>query len=290
MPVAVPYPGGPGAYAGLAYIDAHPEIGFLFRSGAINLVDVFRRALAAGALDGSNMVADFARALDQTVRASKNQLATLHHQVGSLAQQNILEAYEQARVTKGRHIAPYRESTRDANGRLAHALGREDFFRGTPDGIGLANRSMLDKEARQWHRLNFGARPASGDSPGRFPLTWDGLVVGAIGLPAEPSAPFVLPRGVWIGEGGTREQAGGSRTGQFYPQSQRAALAGRGVLGRPGGVRRAGGIRAWNFLDAGIATIATEIGPAYQNLYDRWLASSAQRGVGPLSRVVKVHQ
>lgn len=289
MPVGVPYPGRGGPYAGLAYVDASRDIDEIYRSGGINLVDVFSRALAGGALDASDLVRNFALALEQTVRASKNQLATLHHQVGSLAQQNILEAYEQARVTQGRHIAPYRLSTRDAGGRLAHALAREDFFRGTPDGIGLANRSMLDQEARQWHRLNFGARPGAGSSPGRFPVTWQGLVVGAIGLPAEPSAPFVLPRGVWVGEGGTRQQAGASRSGQFYPQSARGALAGTGVLGRPGGARRAAGIRAWNFLDAGVATIAAEIGPAYQNLYERWLAS-AQRGVGPVSRVVHVQR
>lgn len=261
MPVAVPYPGRAGPYAGLAYIDAHPEIGELYRSGGITLVDVFARALAAGALDGSEMVRNFALALEQTVRASKNQLGTVHHQVGVLAQQDIVEAYERARVEKGRNLAPYRESTRDAGDRLLHALGREDFFRGTPDGIGLANRTMLDSEARQWHRLNFGARPRAGAPPQQAQIQWQGLVVGAIGLPYEPSAAFGLPRGFW-------------REGGFYPTGPRQ-------------IYKTKGIRAWNFLDAGVATIAAEIGPAYENLYDRWLTSSL-RGVGPLSRVVDV--
>lgn len=270
MPVGVPYAfqgvpfrnrGGP--FAGLAYVDASRDIDELYLSGGVNLVGLFKQALAAGSLDGSEIVRSFALALDQTVRASKNQLATLHHQVGVLAQQNIIEAYEQARVAKGRNIEPYRLSARDAGDRLLHALGREDFFRGTPDGIGLANRTMLDKEARQWHRLNFGARPGSGAPPRPAQVQWQGLVVGAIGLPYEPSAAFGLPRGFW-------------REGGFYPTGPRQ-------------IYKTKGIKAWNFLDAGTATIASEIGPAYQNLYDRWLASS-QRGVGPLSRVVHVHQ
>jgi hypothetical protein len=263
MPVAVPYPGRAGPYAGLAYVDASADVDELYRSGGFNLADLFGAALAAGALDGNQMARDFALALEQTVRASRNQLAQLHHQIGVVAQQDIIAAYEAALVTKGRNIDPYRESTRDAGGRLLRALGREDFFRDTYDGIGLANRNMLDREARQWHRLNFGARPGAGVAPRQFQISWQGLTVGAIGLPNEPSAPFGLPRGFW-------------REGAFGPTGPRQIYKTRGI-------------RAWNFLDAGTATIGREIGPAYEGLYGRWLESSL-RGVGPLSRVVNVQR
>jgi hypothetical protein len=263
MPVAVPYPDRAGPYAGLAYVDASADVDELYRSGGISLQSLFAEALAAGALDGNTMVRDFAAALEETVRSSRNQLANLHHQVGVVAQANIVAAYEQARVEKGRNIPSYRESTRDAGGRLLHALLSADFFRGTYDGIGLANRTLLDREARQWHRLNFGARPGPGAPPQQAQVEWQGLVVGAIGLPSEPSAAFGLPRGFW-------------QEGAFGPTGPRQIYKTRGI-------------RAWNFLDAGTATIAREIGPAYQGLYDRWLTSSL-RGVGPLSRVVSVAQ
>jgi len=268
MPVGVPYAfqgipyqnrGAP--YAGLAYVDASSDVAELYRSGGFNIKDLFAKALAAGALDGNQMVRDFALALEQTVRASRNQLAQLHHQIGVVAQADIVAAYEAALVNKGRNLAPYRESTRDAGGRLLRALGREDFFRGTYDGIGLANRNLLDREARQWHRLNFGARPGAGVAPRQFQITWQGLAVGAIGLPSEPSAPFGLPRGFW-------------REGGFYPTGPRQ-------------IYKTKGIRAWNFLDAGTEAISRNLGPAYEGLYGRWLESST-RGVGPLSRVVNV--
>jgi hypothetical protein len=267
MPVRVPYPDRSGPFAGLSYVDANPDIDELYGVAGFSLKDLFAEALAAGALDANQMVRDFALALEQTVRASRNQLANLHHQVGVQAQQHILAAYEEARVSRGRNDAPYRESTRDAGGRLFNALAAPEFFRGTYDGIGMANRNHLDREARQWHRLNFGARSETGGGgpgsrPTATPLTWQGLVVGSLGLPFEPSPGFGLPWGYWT-EGNAFRPTGPR---QIFPTA---------------------GVRAWNFLDAGTATIAREIGPAYEGLYGRWL-ESAQRGVGPLSRIVDV--
>lgn len=265
MPVGVPY-SGPGRYAGLAYIDAHPDIDELYGTGAFNLRAMFRAALSAGDLEASEVVTRFAQALEQLTRGSRNQLANLHHQVGLVMQDEVLEAYRQARRTLGRMDPPYRVNAtakgRDAGGRLENALSSGEFFRGTYDGIGFANRTMLDRQARQWHRLNFGALPDAGARSRPAQITWQGLVVGAIGLPTAPSRPFLMPRGFWT-EGGA-----------FRPTGRVPMY-------------RTRGIRAWNFLDAGTRALGREIGPAYETLYGDWVRS-AQRGVGPISRVVNV--
>jgi hypothetical protein len=114
------------------------------------------------------------------------------------------------------------------------------------------------------------------------------MLIGSFGFTDEsPSAGFALPKGLWIGEGGRREASGASRTAMFYPQSERSSLRGKGILGRPGSAHLTQGIKAWNFLDAGVQTLAREIGPAYDDLYTGWFESAA-RGAGPLKKVINL--
>lgn len=261
MPVEIPYPGREAPYASLAYVERTVS-DELYRAGVFNIAAMFRAALAAGALEAAKVAQDFALALEQTVRSSKNQLASLHHQVGTLMQEEVLAAYEQALHTRGRNLAPYRLSTRDAGGRLAAALGSSEMFRATYDGIGFGNVRFLDSAARQWHRLNFGAAPGAGARPRSFAVKWQGLAVGAVGYQDQgPSPAFLLPRGRFV-------------EGAFFPTG-------------PTPLHPTRGIAAWNFLDAAPQALAREIGPAYSLLFERW-AASAVRGAGPLSRVVNV--
>lgn len=260
MPVRIPTGAFESPYAGIDYIlrNAQREIWDL---GVFHLLDGVRQAVAVGAAEAPEEVRRFVLALEGLTRSSRNQLITLHHQLGSLMQADVVAAYTRALATQGRNAGPYRESSRDAGGRLASALGAEGFFRGTTDGILFGNITLLDRRARQWHRLNFGALPNRGAPPGRFEVRWRNMVVGALGYEDQPSAPFLLPRGFF-------------RERQFYPTG-------------PTPIRPTRGIRAWNFLDAGVATLAREVGPAYEGLYGRWVAS-AQRGRGPLSRTIDV--
>lgn len=260
MPVGVPYPGREAPYASIAYVERQVAAE-VYRTGVFNIAALFRAAVTAGTLEAVKVAQDFALALGQTVRSSKNQLATLHHNIGTLMQEEVLAAYEEALHARGRNIAPYRLSTRDAGGRLAAALASSQMFRATYDGVGFGNVRFLDSAARQWHRLNFGAAPNAGSRPRTFAIKWQGLVVGAVGYNEGPSPAFMLPRGRFV-------------EGAFFPTG-------------PTPVHPARGVAAWNFLDAAPETLAREIGPAYSLLFDRW-AASALRGVGPLSRVVNV--
>lgn len=272
MPVRVPYPKERGGqYAGLAYVDASADIAEVYGNTGFNMKAMLKAALLAGELEGNRMVRDFAAAMENVVRSSRNQLANVHHQVGETAKDEVVAAYRRVRAERAGPGSYRQGAGRDAGGRLLQALSSPEFFRGTYDGIGFANKTFLDGQARQWYRLNFGARASPGASnrigPGLrstpAPVTWQGLVLGVISLPTEPSKPFYLPPGYWKERG-------------FYPAGKRAIFP-------------TGGVRAWNFLDAGTAAIGRELGPAYQSLNADWL-ESAKRGVGPLSRVVNVSQ
>lgn len=265
MPVSVPYPDRSRPYAGLAAVEREVE-DELYRSGLFGLGNMFRQALEAGALEGAEMVRDFALALDQVTRSSRNQLANTHHELGALMQEAVVSAYARARTRLGRHVGPYRLATRDAGGKLIRALSDPAFFRGTYDGIAFGNIVLMDGAARQWHRLNFGALPEAGPRARHFAIRWQGLVVASLGYDQAPSAPFLLPKGFWSPRTGL---------GAFGPTSARALY-------------KTKGIEAWNFLDAGPELLGREVGPAYERLYRRWF-DSAQRSLGPLSRVKTVH-
>lgn len=281
MPVVTPYT-GPGQYAGLAWIEANRAIDAMFGFGQFMLTDLMRDALAGSALGSTGIAADFARALDQTVRASKNQLANVHHGLGQLMQQETVDAYLDMRQNnpQARRLPAYRppyghptltrSKPRDSGGKLEAALRSPNFFWATHDGIGFGNIKELDRTARQWHRLNYGVRGGKG-GPGAAPAKFDvhmlGLKVGKIGLRAEPSRrQMKMPLGVFM-------------EGAFYPLSRKGY--------KTKGMYATVGINAWNFMDAGVAALARELGPAYRLQYDRWLRSS-RSNMGPLSRALTV--
>lgn len=277
----VPVPNRPHPYSSLANVNARAAEE-LYRAGALTLVEGVAKGVADAGSRITAQVAAFAAALERTTRSSRSQLTNVHDQLAQGMQQATLARYRLARQS-GRMTGPYRLSSRDAGGRLERAIADPEFCRGTHDGIGFANEALLDRTARQWHRLNFGAGSAAGPGPRRFGVTWGGAVIASLGLDDTPSRGFTLPRGVWTAPGGGSRQRAGEGLGWFYPQSERP----RGILGRPNNARPTRGIRAWNFFDAGVQFLAQNLGPAYENLYREWW-DSAQRGVGPLSRVVEV--
>lgn len=274
----VPVPRRPYAYSSLDRVN-RLAVEETYRTASFMLTEGVARGVAEAGARVCASLGQFVAALDQTTRSSRSQLTNVHEQLARGMQEATLARYEAARAG-GRMSGPYRLSKRDAGGRLGRAIASAGFVRGTYDGIGFANNTLLDTEARQWHRLNFGAGSAAGPRPRRFQASIGGTVIAALGLEDTPSAPFVLPAGVWTTVGGGERQRAGAGLGWFFPQSERPA----GILGRPNRARITRGIRAWNFLDAGIEFLAENLGPAYEGLYRDWW-ESAQRGVGPFSRV-----
>lgn len=247
-------------YARLDYVNRRAQYE-TYESGAFHILRGFLDAVDASTAVNAQ-VAAFAEAMTHINRHShaRTQLARAHTQVAQLMQRAVIADYAKAQARFGRNIPSYRLTTRDAGGKLRAALGSAQFYRGTYDGIGFVNVDLLNNTARQWHRLNFGARPRGNYTPRMYKARFGNLVAGAFGYTGErPSPSFAMPRGVW-------------NEGAFYPKGRRMVVKTRGI-------------QAWNFLDAGPRVLAERIGPAYDGVYRDWF-QSAQRGKGPLSKVV----
>lgn len=249
--------------AGLDYINKWSTTQ-TFEGGAFYLRDMFSIAIEESTEVGEQVRAFVsAMANKYTNPSSRAQLAQVHTQVAKLMQRAILADYAKAQAQFGRNIAPYRQTKRDAGGKLRRALGAKSFYRGTYDGIGIVNTTVLDSTARQWHRLNFGARPAGTYTPTMYQVRFGNLVAGSFGFAdEEPSAGFMMPKGVFSGDGA------------FYPKGRALVTPTRGI-------------QAWNFLDAGPRVMAERIGPGYEGLYKDWFESYT-RGLGPFSRLGNV--
>ncbi len=151
---------------------------------------------------------------------------------------------------------------------MLRALRRSDFYEATPNGLRVINSSTLNKEARQWRRLNYGAGGAGGSTPGTYLIQ---LLNASIGLTPDRRPGFVLPPGFWI-RNGERVAPGQPGTAQFFPRGQ---AGGTGARGRPNAVRMTQGIRATNFLDAAPREISRSLAPAYLTMYREFYNSQA---------------
>lgn len=250
-------------------------VGEVYDQGAFFLAEQLAAGVAEAGAQAFTQVLAFIEGLENTVRSSRNQMTNAHEQLARGMQQATLRSYKQKRA-QGRMAGPYRVGDRDAGGKLESAIRSPMFVRATYDGIGFANTEVLDSMARQWHRLNFGAGQAAGPGPRRFAVHWGNVAMAALGLEDTPSDAFVLPRGFWRGPGGQIDQGGAEMgKGRFYPNK------------RGPGPKATRGIRAWNFLDAGVAYLAENLPRAYEAVYRDWY-DSAGRGLGPLTRVQTV--
>lgn len=279
--MANPNYGRENRYARIDYVGDN-SIRETYDHGAFRITELVINAVMVGSSEAVQRFEAFAKGLQNLQQTAKNDLASTHFQVAEAMQVATVAAYETAHA-KGRKNAPYRLSSRDAGGRMLAALNSPLFVRGTYDGIGFANVTLLNQQARQWHRLNFGAqgREGGGAKTGAYTATWEGLVIGAFGFTDEsPSAGFTLPKGIWLSEGdGSVVAAGKGTRDHFYPRN--------GVTGPLRAQRPTKGIKAWNFLDAGVKVLAEEIGPAYGNLYSKWF-NMAAKGLGPLNAQISV--
>lgn len=222
----------------------------------------------------------------------------VHREIGAAAQKSVLRSYAQTvgRTPGGRY--PYRKLARQPNkryagGALKKALGARNFYEASPEGLRFINITSLNRTARHWARLNAGAGPIGKGSRRRFQVRWSNLVVASLGLDQQARPGFFLPRGYWFSrQAGAVVPAGSSPTGtdEFYPMGTgpfrgRRRLDGVRAGGHsgPGLARRrpSKGIKARNFLDAGVATIARELPKGYERMYRRlW----DQGVVGPGAR------
>lgn len=210
------------------------------------------------------------------VRQQGGKIRDAHHSIGEAARLSTQNAYTHRRFR--RPPGSYRlddtgHNQRYAGGALRKALGSgKGHVDADEYGLRFLNVDVLNEEAKQWRRLNYGAGGKAGEAPTQFPIQWGGMVVATLGLPADPRPAFKIPRGYWVGPDGKRVGAGAGLNDRFFPigTSSNEISRAESFRGRPSPARMTAGIAASNFIDAGVRRIANEIPSAYIALYAEW--------------------
>jgi hypothetical protein len=222
-----------------------------------------------------------------------------HRQLAEDAQASILRSYDQlvtaqrrpANRTAYRTTANRPQNVRLAGGVLRRALADRGMIAYDADGFAFINTGLLDQEAAHWARLNSGAGArGAGGSRRMFQVRFSNLVIATIGLNMAPSPSFMLPAGYWWNGEGMVAPGGNIGADQFYPigEGPRAGVrprvrradddGGRRPRAAPFQRRRVSqGIRARNFLDAGFARVANDLGPTYKRMMDDAFTSAGRR-------------
>jgi hypothetical protein len=256
---------------------------------AVTAGKVIQEAALSTSGEMGRQLAVFAAAYKSSVRRSRGtKIANIHRNAAVRAQSAILTAY---RGRNRRNPAqPYRQNApgkwkRDSNGAMERGLNSTDFFKATGAGLQFINMDSMDRAARQWYRLNFGAGPAAAATPvpGAFPLQIlgqdTGLRLSLQGFGA--SDPFMMPAGVWKPSGGGSEfvpigylREVGTHAGAR--NAARTASKKRMSLGFPG----------YNFLDAGMDDLAAGLSQGYTLLAQSWFKEAATTNKGPVAFVI----
>lgn len=285
-----------GSFAG----DLAPFLNAAFQqqlaSIQLDMVQAFINAANGATREVSKQLTEMAALFEKGI--ARADLIGIHRDVGKQAQSSVVRSYGQT-VKRNGGPSGYRSSEgkwqRYAGGRLGAALAAPGFYEATQEGLSFINIDLLNRTAAQWARLNFGAGSRGKSSAQlEFPIHFGTLVVAAIGLNEAARPAFSMPRGYFF-DGQNSIAPNSGRLGQdaFYVMgtgpraaARRAftsAEASTGVIISPRKTTR--GIKARNFLDAGVFTIADQIPRRYKSLMDQ-LAQEGVSTVRPASITV----
>lgn len=252
---------------------------------AFNMKEIFRVVMAQTNGELQSAMSDFAKVYSGLLKQSGPSFRRMWEDVGQEANRATYAKYTKRPTGRQGSKNNYRASApgqwkRYSGGKLAAALRSPEMYLASTTGIAYINVRHLDKAARQWKRLNFGAGPAGakGKRPQAKPITVLGQNAGSLSLARIPVRPgFMLPAGWWMA--GDPDSEGGFFSDRKVKASR--ASRGRDVL-YPSGYAKyqvrdkkalaekfpqfqkypSRGIAAQGWLDAGVGRIA-ELGPAF---------------------------
>jgi len=209
-------------------------------------------------------------------RNRETRLKRLHTDVAQEGLDAITLAYE-ARADRGVHSANYRPNTRYSGGKLLRALQSDEMFTVGRDGFDFINQDHLDKEAKQWRRMNFGAGPRGSRTPkapsAKMQIFGGTTPVDLALTNTKPSDQYLLPPGFWL------DQATGKK--QPWDKSRRPFKDSFGPTGKEP-IYKSMGFAGSRFLDAGVAQIAKSLPIAYNDLFNEWFTEYKRTGGGPV--------
>lgn len=146
------------------------------------------------------------------------QLAALHKDVARGAQEKIIESYQMSPYIDKSH--PYRFAgdirfRRYSKGKMLNALRDPGLIKSDSYAIHFVDRGILDNQAKQWRRLNFGAKPKGQRKVEEGKMTMFGQATGVgLALQGKPSAAFAIPQ--TLAYGFFANQFAGDNFGQAF--------------------------------------------------------------------------
>lgn len=261
--------------------------------GSVIVNDVVKQLSAQSSTELSNWVK---KSFSNSLKSSefRNRLDNMHKELADIARKEMIRSYK---AGKKRGREPYRQGDtgalkRYSNGQMDKGLNSGGLITANASGISF-NFSVLDKYAKQWARLNFGASPRGSkpvkeekikvfrrnfsDSPtlSKFgarpgfavPSKFGSLAVGSSkAYPVTPSVRSIVqsPRGSYI-----------------------YVYRGKGLSNR--GFRKASaGILGWRFLDKGIAKMNVEYGRKLTAVINGYINDGGKKSQGTKTKTVIV--
>lgn len=143
----------------------------------------------------------WAKTMDkQVTTAREKDLKRIHKETALLAQEAVLSAYQASGI--GTEFPSYRQRDtgklrRYSGGAMERAMRNKSFIMGDSRSIRFVDQDLMDREAKQWYRLNFGAAPRGSKNPSVGSMRFFGKASSQraelVGFP--PSKGFRLPQG-----------------------------------------------------------------------------------------------
>lgn len=274
--------------------DVQFRCGRAFRGyNTVIATEVIEAASAMVANELGDNLAIFARAMATKMARDRPRVATIHRTAAILAQRSVVNSYKGSRNKARRDTLgisatggdPALAGNRYARGAMLKALSSSGFFIARYDGVSFINAANLDRAARQWYRLNFGAgaKGANTRRPGEYTMRFFGQPTLPLSLNRfGPSPAYRMPPGLWTHNDGRSAPGspiqGAQGTHFFMPSSSYDKR-----LYPVYDARLSRGFRGMNFLDAGIRTLSQEIPKGWTQLMLEWFKESAELGKGPVA-------
>lgn len=225
----------------------------------------------------------WAKTIDKKIsEAREGDLKRVHEQTAREARRAVLDAYAASGI--GTEFPSYRANARGglrrySGGAMERAMRKKEFITGDSRGVRFVDQDLLDRSAKQWYRLNFGALPKGSKNPSVGSMRFFGKAssqrVELTGF--TPSKSFKVPGG---GASGIFGVPGSSLNGPITPTKRGQ----RGILYiQRRGMRFTGkvppkfmrgipskGIQGKRFLDAGARSINAVYPKLLTDMIRRW--------------------
>lgn len=260
-------------------------------------VDAWVAAAQAASRSTSKQLEEIARVITAGI-ASADFLA-VHQTVGALAQKSVLASFDQTvgrANNSGAH--GYRTSgklQRYSGERLRAAIADPSFFEATEHGLNFINTTLLDERAKQWARINFGAGDRGKGSHAAFGIRFSNMVVTTLSLDIGARPAFLIPPGYFLDAAGNVAAPTGPTPGSSFYVAGTGPFAKKKYIVNAEGERIrkpmtarkvTKGIHARNFFTPGLARIAKEIPPRYQDVLSK-LYDDGRSAVRPVPVTVR---